>query len=185
MHMRKEPPLQTVMVSVFRRGCLGFVVRWLLLGQYLCFSGLFLYERGWGQHNTQGHKQGARRLQPFKTDNVSQLSDFIKQGLTINPLNTRALLFYFIIFFYFPRQLAKVADGLIPSNISLCGTHMSFHPVHFGSVGIRTWQLVSCIRSHAYGVTTGTLLSCMCVHKSMQLCGFVFHTKSSFFEHEW
>lgn len=84
----------------FGRDCLGFVVGRLLLGRYLCFSGLFLYEQGWGQRNTQGHKQGAGRLQPFKTDNVSQLSDFIKWGLTINPLNTRALLFYFIIFLF-------------------------------------------------------------------------------------
>lgn len=62
----------------FQKDCLGVVVRWLLPGQYLCFSGLFLYEHSWGQHNTQGHKQRACRLQPFRSDDVSQLSEFIK-----------------------------------------------------------------------------------------------------------
>lgn len=82
-------------------------------------------------------------------------------GLDNKPPEYKGSTVLFHYFFYFPRQLAKVADALIPSNISLCGTHMSFHPVHFGSVGIPVWQLVSCIRSHVYGVSRRTLLSCV------------------------
>lgn len=98
----------------------------------MCFSGRFsCTSEARGSVTRGGHERGAGRLQLFKTDNVSQLSNFIKRGLTINPLNTRAPLS-----FYFPGRLARVADGLIPSNFSLCGTRMSFHPVHFGSDGI-------------------------------------------------
>lgn len=55
---------------------------------------------------------------------------------------------------------------------------MSFHPVHFGSVGIPMWQLVSSIRSHACGVSGGTLTRlCMCVCVRAHRCtstGLVF-----------
>lgn len=41
-------------------------------------------------------------------------------------------LFYFIIS-YFPRQIARVADSLIPSNIFDCGSHTLSYPIHFWS----------------------------------------------------
>lgn len=178
-----QGPLQTVVRSVFK-DCLGVVVRWLLLGQYLCISGLFLYEHGWGQHNTQGHKQGACRLQPFRTDNVSQLSDFIKQGLTINPLNTRALLVYFIIFFISQGSLPKLLTVLYRISLSLsyvipsCALWLSWHP----DVTTGLMYKVSCMQCYRRNPDS---LMCVYTCTSMHLRGFIFHTKSSFFAHEW
>lgn len=170
--------------GAFRQDCLGFAVRRLLLGQYLCFSGLFLFEQGWGQRNTQGHKQGAGRLQPFKTHNVSQLSDFIKQSLTINPLNTRAPLLYFIIFL-FPKAACQSCwrshtiqyFSLWPSYvIPSCALWLRWHP-YVTTVLMYTVSSIQCCQWNP-----AELHVCIHEHTPPWVC---FHTKSSVVAHEW
>lgn len=148
-----QSPLQTLVECVSTR-LFWIVVRWLLLGQYLCSSGLFLYERGWGQRNTQGHKRGSRQAAAFQDRQCESAIWLHQTGLDNKPPEYKGSTVLFHYFFYFPRRLARVADGLIPSNFSLCGIHMSFHPVHCtSSHGIPMWQLVSCIRCYQWNPT--------------------------------
>lgn len=84
-------------------------------------------------------------------------------GLDNKPPEYKGSTGLFHYFFLFPKAACQSCWRFYTVSLSL--SHMSFHPVHFGSVGIPMWQLVSCIRSHACSVTGGTLThSCVCTH---------------------
>lgn len=74
-----------------------------------------------------GPQSGSMRASAFQDRQYESAIWLHQIGLDNKPPEYKGSTVLFHYFSYFPRQFAKVADGLIPSNISLCGTRMSFH----------------------------------------------------------
>lgn len=152
---------------------LGFVVRRLLVGQYLCFSGLFLKE--------QGHKwnKPAAAFQDRQCESAIWLHQI---GLDNKPPEYKGSTVLFN-YFWFPK--------------ATCQSCWRSYTAQYFSLW-HSYIIPSCalwLRWHPY-VTTGLMYTV----SRMQWCpwnpaevlartctamGLVFRSKSSFFAHEW